>query len=73
MRIGDELEQLQIDMAILATKPKPTSAPAPLPTPLPPVLQSNVTAKQFIEVFTNNFQDNDIVCDEAQALYNKYC
>jgi hypothetical protein len=54
-----------------APAPAPAPAPKPAPAPLPIVLQSNVTAKKFIELFRNIFQDNDIVCDESQALYNK--
>jgi len=56
---------------VVTQKPMPVPALTPAPAPLPIVLQSNVTAKKFIELFRNNFQDNDIVCHESQALYNK--
>jgi len=63
--------QKPMPVPALTPKPMPVPAPKPTPAPLPIVLQSNVTAKKFIELFRNNFQDNDIVCDESQALYNK--
>jgi hypothetical protein len=122
LRLGDELEQLQLAMTIKATEQRVLAEETPTlqeetptlqeetptlqeetptlkeepPTPqeetptlqeetptqqeqVPEIihtnlvvgLHKNVTAKKFIELFTKNFQDNDIVCDESQALYNK--